>query len=266
MRSKYERDYILSGELEACYSEFCRRENILGANKERIFGNPAINLFEAKYDGAYEVLYVEGVDHLQGEEEVPKEWQFSFRTGFTRLQGTDHNSQARCKRLLSRLVGLLNWIRFNLWSNKSPLYNLCTVLVHLLWILLLSFPLIFFVSCAIVSSTLLNPTYDSQAFTVADIFAPNSERKWWDLTGTADLMFWMAAVTLAIQALSILQLMSYYSTSLRISGAKKVRKTRCKTVLDTAFLVCLGVLCFVYSVYLSLVLLWFILGAVLNPQ
>ena len=73
-------------------------------------------------------------------------------------------------------------------------------------------------------------------------------------------------ISLAILGLSVFQLMSYYCTSLKISGAKRIKKTRCKAILDGSFLICIGILSFIYSIYFSLVLVWFILGAVLNPR
>ena len=129
-----------------------------------------------------------------------------------------------------------------------------------------SFPPLFFTSWCIVSSTLLNPTYFSIIFTSKDIFAPNSELMWWVITGTSAIMQGMIIVTLTIQAISIFQLVSYYCTSLKISGAKRIKKTRCKAIIDGSFLLCIGILTFIYSLYFSLVLVWFILGAVLNPQ
>lgn len=91
-------------------------------------------------------------------------------------------------------------------------------------------------------------------------------RKWWHITGTTSLMAAMLIFTLILEAIFLLQLVSYYCTSLKISGVKRVKKTRCKAIIDGVFLFTTEALCFIYSLYFSLVLVWFILGAVLNPQ
>ena len=90
-------------------------------------------------------------------------------------------------------------------------------------------------------------------------------RKWWEITGFTNLMIEMSIFTLTVQSISLLQLVSFYCTSLKISGAKRLKKSRCKAVVDATFLICIGVLSLLYSIYFSLVLVWFILGAVLNP-
>ena len=222
--------------------------------------------FKASYDASYEVMYLRGVSLLKGQKEVATEGQFSFKTGFMLHEEVKAKTKGKWQSFKRVMKGVWNWIRFNLWGNKSPCYNLGIVLAHTIWILLFSFPPLFFVSWVIVSSTLLNPTYFSQAFNLKDIFNPNSTNRWWEITGTTTLMLVMLIVTLVIIGVSVFQLVSYYCTSLKISGAKRVRKTPCKACLDRSFLICIGILTFIYSLYFSLVLVWFILGAVLNPQ
>ncbi len=74
------------------------------------------------------------------------------------------------------------------------------------------------------------------------------------------------AIALLVVLLSLLQLMSFYCTSLRISGSPVILKTPCKRFVDGCFWVCVSALGAILTAYLSLVTVWFILGAILNPN
>ncbi len=57
--------------------------------------------------------------------------------------------------------------------------NLVLVLVHFIWIALLAAPILILVSWFIVTTTVLEPSLRGSHFTIADVFSPNSERRWW---------------------------------------------------------------------------------------
>lgn len=93
----------------------------------------------------------------EGVKDKPREGQFSSKTGFFR-RGLDLKKKGTFQRLQLLVEQVVIRSRFSLWGNRSPFYNLFTVVVHLLWIGLFSLPPILFVSWVVVSSTLLDPT------------------------------------------------------------------------------------------------------------
>ena len=76
----------------------------------------------------------------------------------------------------------------------------------------------------------------------------------------------MVVFTLTALGLFTLQLVSYYCTSLKISGARLLKKTMFKAILDSCFTVLVFLLSFLYASYFSMVLVWFVLAALLNPE
>ncbi len=72
--------------------------------------------------------------------------------------------------------------------------------------------------------------------------------------------------TLLFVAVAIFELISYYATSVQISGTLKLQKTRFKRVMDIIFWVFIILVAAIYISYLNEVLMWFVLGAILNPN
>lgn len=138
--------------------------------------------------------------------------------------------------------------------------------VHLVWIAFLAFPLLILISWFIVASTVLEPSLTGKNFTIQDVLRPNSERRWWVQTGTEGIMLMVLLFTLAFTVIAVFSLISYYATSVQISGTLKVQKTRCKQIIDIVFWVFIIFISAIYISYVNGVLMWFVLGAILNPN
>ena len=72
--------------------------------------------------------------------------------------------------------------------------------------------------------------------------------------------------TLIFILIAVFSLVSYYATAVQISGTLKVKKTRGKRVIDIIFWSFILSVSAIYLSYINEVLMWCILGAILNPN
>ena len=186
---------------------------------------------------------------------------YPFVTGFVRRPNRQYTSSARakCKRCWAAC-------KYNFWSLRQPFSNLLLVAVHLLWIAFLILPLLVLVSWFIVSTTVLEPSLTGSHFTITDVFAPNSQRPWWRQTHSEGIMLGFTIFTLIFILIAVFSLVSYYATAVQISGTLKVKKTRGKRVIDIIFWSFILSVSAIYLSYINEVLMWCILGAILNPN
>ena len=79
-------------------------------------------------------------------------------------------------------------------------------------------------------------------------------------------MIILVLFTIFFGILALLSLISFYFTSVNISGSLILKRTCCKKVLDRVFFGFIFIYSFFYVWYINGVLMWFILGAILNPN
>ena len=65
---------------------------------------------------------------------------------------------------------------------------------------------------------------------------------------------------------ALVELVSYYATSVKIHGTHKITKTKFKRGIVVIFWVFVIIFMAIYIAYINAVMLWCILGAVLNPN
>jgi len=153
-----------------------------------------------------------------------------------------------------------------LFSSEGILTNLMVVIVHLF--LLLVVPLVFLTAviwCLIQISNINQSIYEVNV-TFFDVFNPSSYEFWFtDLDGKL-AFFIIAGLSLFFIFSGLVELLSFYATGPRDTGKYIVKKSWLKWFFTISFWVILVVFLSLYTAYFSVILVWCVLGAVLNPQ
>ncbi len=95
---------------------------------------------------------------------------------------------------------------------------------------------------------------------------PNSEYPWWRGTWASGLLLGTGVVEGLFVTVAVLQRVSFYWSYPRLSGVYRVTKTTVKRAVDSGFGMLLTLLLALYITYGNVVAIWFVLGAVMNPN
>ena len=128
-------------------------------------------------------------------------------------------------------------------------------------------PLLLLVSWFVVCTTSINHSVNDQNLDFGDILSPNSERPWWRNTNSSHLMIVTLLFEFIFLLLAIVARLSQYASSHQLKQESYLEtKTKTKRLLDWSFGFLSTALMGFYVTYVNGVVIWFILGAVLNPN
>jgi hypothetical protein len=97
------------------------------------------------------------------------------------------------------------------------------------------------------------------------MFANTKEPWWYNIPGIR-IYFYMMSLPAFYCFVAFIELLSYYATGYDNNGKYLIKRSKLKKTLFTTFFACLGAFLVVYSIFLVLVMVWAILGAVMNPS
>ena len=257
-KSSFKRDFILISELKERYDDFCSDRKIDDLVKINIVGCPELEQFGARFDTNLYIPYINGITLMK----IPVLKNSSFTPGIIRIP---KESKAR-KRQTGSLKKLRNKLMNFLFSSEGVITNLLVVIIH--FILLVGVPLLIFIAVtwSLIQINTINSDIHAVVFNFFDIFYPSTYDFWLnDLSGI--LIFYVLSGLCGMFFLSgLLELLSFYATGPRDTGKYIVQKSWIKWFTTILFWVFLLLFIGIYTAYISVILVWCILGAVLNPQ
>ena len=257
-KSSFKRDFIIISDLKLRYDDFCSDQKIDDLVKINIVGCSELEQFGAKLDTNLYIPYLSGITLMK----IPGLKSSNFTPGIIRIP---KESKAR-KRNVGFFRKLNNKIMNFLFSSEGVITNLLVVIVH--FILLVGVPLLIFLALtwSLIQINTINSDIYAMVFNFLDIFNASSFEFW--LTNMSGiLLFYVMGGLCGMFFLSgLLELLSFYATGPRDTGKYIVQKSWIKWFTTILFWVLLLLFIGLYTAYISVILVWCILGAVLNPQ
>jgi len=89
---------------------------------------------------------------------------------------------------------------------------------------------------------------------------------WWLEIPDIRYYFYANCLTAFYFLVAFIELISYYATGYDNNGKYLIKRSKMRVVLFVFFFGCLGIFLVVYSIVIVLVIVWAILGAVMNPS
>ena len=257
-KSSFKRDFILISDLKDRYDNFCADKKIDELVKINIVGCPELEQFGAKHDTNLYIPYLSGITLMK----IPGLRSSVFTPGIIRIP---KESKAR-----KRNVGFFRKLNIKimnfLFSSEGVITNLLVVIVH--FILLVGVPLLIFL--ALTWSLLQIKTIDQDinkvVFNFLDIFNASSFDFWLNNMSGILIFYIMGGLCGMFFVSGLIELLSFYATGPRDTGKYVVQKSWIKWFTTILFWVMLLLFIGLYTAYISVILVWCILGAVLNPQ
>jgi hypothetical protein len=152
------------------------------------------------------------------------------------------------------------------WKEDGILANGYITVVHFLIVIVFPLPLVILHAWILFEHDTIKSDIHYNYFTVQDIIYPSSTHFWLN-----DVTYgWTLYISLGIFGgfffFGILEIISFYFAGFADTGRHPVKNTIPKKILVGFFWFFFFLILSVYLIYTGLVLVWAILGAVLNPS
>ena len=257
-KSSFKRDFILVSDLKVRYDDFCADKKIDDLVKINIVGCPELEQFGARLDTNLYIPYLSGITLMK----IPGLRSSAFTPGIIRIP---KESKAR-KRNVGFFRKLRNKIMNFLFSSEGVITNLLVVIIH--FILLVGVPLLIFLALtwSLIQINTINQDIYAMVFNFLDIFNASTYEFWLDDVSGILLFYIMGGLCGMFFLSGLIELLSFYATGPRDTGKYIVQKSWFKWFTTILFWVMLLLFIGLYTAYISVILVWCILGAVLNPQ
>lgn len=112
---------------------------------------------------------------------------------------------------------------------------------------------------------IINQDIYAQAYTIEDVFNPSSYDFWFNSLNGQVIFLILFALSIWFFFTGLIELVCHYATGARDTGKLVVTRTCPRWVTTSAFYLSMTVFTVLYTAYLSLILVWLILGAILSP-
>lgn len=122
------------------------------------------------------------------------------------------------------------------------------------------------VTWSLIQIKTVNEDIYAQTFTINDIFNSSSYNFWLDSVIGQTYFYIIAGFCCLSSLIGLIELICYYATGAKDTGKYIVSRTWQRWIITGSFWVIILIYIGIYTAYLSMVLVWCILGAVLNPQ
>jgi hypothetical protein len=257
-KSTFDKDFILTNELKEKYDSFCAEKNIDPLLKLNIIGCSEMEKFGAKFDKNLYIPYISGLAFVK----IPGMKQTHYIPGMIRIP---KESKAR-KRNVGFFTKTKNRIVFFLFSSEGIITNALIVAIHSL--MLIGLPVLLVIACgwSLLQINIINQDIYAVVYNIYDLFNASSYEFWLDDVSGAYIFMGVSAFWGLFFITGFVELLSFYATGARDTGKFIVSKSWCKWFSTISFWIMLASMLSVYIAYVSVVLVWCILGAVLNPE
>jgi hypothetical protein len=254
-----ESDFILVSELQRKYKTFCRESKIDESTTVDIVGSTELENFGAKLKENFTVPYIAGVAEKIGR---PKKKQIYEVSGLTKAVKKQRENNKRCESVRSFYENVKNI----LWSEQGVITNWAIVLLYL--ILVFSIPILIYIAFiwSFLQINIIRDDIYAPIYSLNDVFNSSSYDFWLDSPDIQYVFYIFGATTVLFIITGLLELICFFATEEKDVGKYEVKKTLSRAIISNAFWLMLLFYIAVYIFYFGIVIVWSILGAVLNPE
>ena len=256
-KSTFSSDFILLYDLKARYNKFWRDNKIPELLKINIVGSIEMEEFGAKLAPLFCVPYIRGLILVR----ISSLKKSRYTEGIVRIP-KDLESQSKKVGIVAKIK---NKIMYFLFSDEGVVTNCCIVLVHFLIILGIPYLFLLAITRGLLQIGVINQDIYAQVYTIDDVFNPSSYDFWFNSLNGQIIFIVLFALTGWFFLTGLIELICHYATGARDTGKLVVTRTCPRWVTTIAFYISMAVFTVFYTAYLSLILVWAILGAILNP-
>jgi len=249
-------DFILVEELKDKYNEYCNENRIKMLDKSSIVGCPELESLGAKFEEDFSIPYVYGIT----ERVVPIRQNTNYISGIVRQ-----------KEQRSHLTAVFRWIDKQIVSkyfrsDTGIVINFFSVFLYL--VVLTAIPLLLLVAFvwSLLEVNVIRANIYEQVFTLNNAFNSSGYEFWLNNMEKAWVFYAMIILCAVYMFFGLLELIFFFATSQRDTGKYLVIKTWPRWFISTLFWIMLLLFLGLYVAYLSVICIWSILGAVLNPE
>ena len=258
--TSFKSDFILVSEVLERYDEFCRERNITDISKLKLEESNEMIDFGAEFKSNFSLPYVKGIilTKIYGHDKSKD----NYLNDIVRVPKNKMQEESNSK-LFKNF-----WRRFNYFmlSKEGLITNFFIVIIHLLIIAGIPLLILLAVAWSLIQINTINQNIFTYVFRFSDIFNSSSYNFWFDdLTGKI-YFYIVSGLWCLFFMIGLIELIWYYATGARDTGKYVVRRTWPRYIITILFWVMIFIFIAIYTAYISMILVWWILGAVLNPQ
>ena len=260
--SEYKTDYILSSQLVERYELYCNAKGIDKLNRNNITGAPELETFGAEFQEYFQVAYVSGVVLKM----PPSEVRDKYTPGLVRMPIEDEDENEDKKIKESWFSKLIRNTSSLFTDEKGLTLNALSVILSLL--IIFGIPLLFFLAVTwsllqidIINGDIYDPVYDMN-----DFFSSSYYSFWWSHISYGWVLYIFGGLSIIFIIIGLAELVWYFATAERDTGKYIVSKTLPRWIVSGMFWIVIIFYVALYIGYFSIILIWSILGAILNPE
>ena len=263
-KSSFKSDFILVSDLNEKYNKFWINHKIPEISKLKIIGSPELKDFGSEFNPRFVVPYVKGISlkRVSGQKSQTYKNDSSYLEDIIRIP----------KELSYKTAKIGWWVKMKrkfsyfALSEEGIITNFSIVIIHLAIIIGIPLLILLAATWTLIQIDTVNQDIYAYVFKFKDIFNSSSYNFWFDhMTGKA-YFFTVAGLGWFFFISGLFELIWYYATGARDTGKYIVTKTWPRWIISNAFWIIIIVFIGIYTAYISMMLVWCILGAILNPQ
>jgi hypothetical protein len=256
--SIFRNDYILATDLKQKYTEYCIKHEIDKIYQSNIIESPELDRFGAKLREKQTISFVLGI----AKKEIDRENK-GYPTSKLVRNPFDLDGTKRKFSWWKRFLFFLNkWI----FTKHGFLSNALYVLIYL--IIMLSIPLFIYVVFiwSLIQVNVIRSDIYAPVFTFRDVFHSSGYDVWINDLEEVWLFYSSGALWTIYIIFGFTELFWFFNTALEDTGKYTVIKTWPRWTISMAFWIMLTFFSGLYAAYLTIICIWAVLGAILNPE
>lgn len=256
-KSTFSTDFILLHDIKARYNKFCRENKISELLKINIVGSIEMEEFGAKLVPSFCIPYIRGLVLVH----ISNLKKSRYTEGIVRIP-KDLESQTKKVGIMAKIK---NSLMYFLFSDVGLITCLLIVLVH--FAIILGIPVLYLLAItrSLLQIGVINQDIYAQVYTINNIFEPSSYDFWYNSLNGQIIFLVLLSLTGFFFLTGLIELICHYATGARDTGKFVVTRTCPRWVTTIAFYISMAIFMVLYTAYLSMILVWAILGAILNP-
>ena len=256
-KSTFYSDFILLHDLKSRYNKFWRENKIPELLKTNIVGSFEMEEFGAKFNPLFCIPYVRGLVLVR----ISGLKKSRYTEGIVRIP---KDLEAKSKQV-GTIARMKNRTIYFLFSQEGVVTNCLIVLIHVIIILGIPYWYLLAITWCLLQIGIINQDIYAQVYTLDDVFNPSSYDFWFNSLNGQVIFLVLFALTGWFFFTGLIELICHYATGARDTGKLVVTRTCPRWVTTSTFYLSMTVFTVLYTAYLSLILVWSILGAILNP-
>jgi hypothetical protein len=144
-------------------------------------------------------------------------------------------------------------------------FQFVIVCLNLGLLIIIPAPFIYLSYSLVMEKTLIQEDFHGEYYHFGHLLNPSKKEPWWSEVPNVEIFFFAQIFTGIYLFFGLFELVSFYAVGYENNGKYLIKRSRFKKLIQYPFYFCIGVCCFIYLMYIVFVLVWWILGAVMNP-